>query len=235
MAVSGKKNFLPGQNPLDRTASLPGEGRAERLQPRVNFPSVPTSHKGNDDPDLGLRQAEDIRKLPADRRGILGRRVHDQLPGRFPKRRCRVGLDVPVLDFGRGINILENLIGFFKSRIDIPVFYAVNAEDIAVRLEVKARLIEAILGLGARRMDNRRAGLHRLNGIENRRQRLVLHLNQVERFLGDVPFFRSHSRDDVTDVSYPVDGHDRLVLHDRAKVGIHAFEVVTGQDSHDSR
>ena len=76
--------------------------------------------------------------------------------------------------------------------------------------------------------------LHRLQRIEPRRERVVVHLNQLQRFLGDFGAGGSDRGDVVADVAHPIECKDTLVVPDgQDAVGI--GRVAAGCDRFDAR
>src|SRR2546427_12308884 len=76
--------------------------------------------------------------------------------------------------------------------------------------------------------------LHRLQRIEPRRERVIVHLNQLQSFLGDFGAGGSDRGDVVADVAHPIECKDTLVVPDgQDAVGI--GRVAAGCDRFDAR
>ena len=198
---------------------------------------------------LAAREATADERLDDAHAARLDAEPHGQLPPhhvrahlRGPERHLAdvvphadagVRLEHSLLD-GLGFeSVLADVIRFGKRRLYITEMKNAARGDVA----------------RGERVHLRRAGLHGCFGIEHRRQRFVLDLNQVERFFGRVLVDGRHRGDLVPDVTHGIDGERQVVAglrkiavpdvgkiasgHDRA----HARQRggPTGVDAHDPR
>jgi hypothetical protein len=90
---------------------------------------------------------------------------------------------------------------------------------------VRERL--AGVGLGPELGHAGRAGLHRLQRVDGGRQDLVLHLDQVERFLGDGGLVGRHGRHRLAGEHDAVDGQHRVSA--RGRLVLELGDVARGQ------
>jgi hypothetical protein len=119
-----------------------------------------------------------------------------------------------VLHHLRAIAGLENVLGRGESPLHVALPQRAGGVDVAVR-----------------RVDPRRAVGERLQRIEHRRQRLVLHLDRFQRSGRDVLGYRSHCGDAVAGVMHALGGEHRLVLQ-RGAESVHG-DFLTRQHGHD--
>ncbi len=96
----------------------------------------------------------------------------------------------------RGVPVLEDLVGFPQSRLDVAF-----AKDHGPGLVLK---VEREVALGP---DLRRIGLQRLLRVEHEGQLLVVDLDELERLLGDVPVDRRYRGDRLAHKAHRVVEH----------------------------
>ena len=81
-------------------------------------------------------------------------------------------------------------------------------------------------GFVALRMQHRRSGLDGFEEIEDRRQFLIVDVDQFQRFFGDLARLGSYQRDHFADMAHATASHHRLIIDDWTEVGIESGEIV---------
>ena len=194
-----------GGRPLHGPARLHGAEHGYGLVRVVgNLAAEAAAHLGGDDPHLVLRHTGDHGREEPDYVRVLGRRPEGQLPGglrplgdrgaRLHGVRYQALVEYPLLDHHVGAG--EGLVGVIAARHH-PV----------ERLVVGRVLVEL-----------RGAIAHCLLGVDDRRKRVVLDLDELQRILGCVAVLRNHHRHGVPLVPHRVVGDREMV--DRLEVGV---------------
>ena len=80
-----------------------------------------------------------------------------------------MGLDMAVLHRRQCISIVEDLVRFLKTFLDVSVFDSEHAANVAAQLEIEFLAVHARLGLIALRVQHGRVGLGGFEKIEHRR------------------------------------------------------------------
>ena len=129
--------------------------------------------------------------------------------------------------------VLDDVVGVLEALLEVAVIVMDMPGDVG-------RLPALIFHVIAQ---DRSLGLHRLHYVEHRGQHLVIDLDQVERFLGDMRAGRRHHRHAVAMVQNPVLGDKvlnqmMLVVGHRAAVAVANVglrrEVLIGDDRFDA-
>ena len=149
----------------------------------------PAADLRRDHPDLVLAQSAHARREEPHDVRVLRRVPERQLPGRggvAGQRRPRLDRvrDQPLLDDAVG----EDDLGLLEGGVDVATGHR-PVERLVTR--------DLVVELGC-------PVLGRLLGVDHRRERLVVHLDQLERVLGSIPVLGHQHRDDVTHVAHHV-------------------------------
>ena len=116
--------------------------------------------------------------------------------------------------------------------------HQVGGGEILLHRPEGERALQCDVGVAARGVqDGIAARRERLFGIDDRRQRVVDHLDQVAGVLGDVAVLRRHRRHRLTDMADALVG-DRRLEHRRARPGgervAHLRRIGAGHDAEDA-
>ena len=187
--------------------------RQRRLLRDFIFAAEVAADDGRHHADARQRQLQRARHVGASERDTAERRVDGQAAVGVPRSDRAMRLKRHVFDHLRREGILENAIRLTKTFFDIALGDQFGGVDVA-----------------RRRMHLRRAVLHRLNRIVDRRQRFVFNFDFVERFKGDLFGHGGHCSHAVAGMEHARVGKNRLVLDRRAE-GIHR-DVLAGDDGH---
>ncbi len=176
-----------------------------------------------DDPHLVERDVEGGRQRLAHREGGLATRPHGELSVRLVLRDGHMRLDGHVLDVRDIEGVLRDVIRLGKALVDVALAELVVVGDVGARHRVEDRgdLVGAQVG-----MDERRVRLHALDRVGDRRQLLVLHLDQLDRRLRDVQRLRRHRRDGFAAVFRGAHREEVFVLEVEAA----AFLIIVARD-----
>ena len=135
-------------------------------------------------------------------RDALGRRVDGDFVA-LPLGQGAARLHLGVLHEGRGVSILEHLIGRPESRLRVPAR--------SPRWSRLVREIQREVTLGP---DRRSARLEGLLKIEDKRQLFIVDLDELERLFGHVPVDRGHRGHGLADEAHRVIEHIPNVFSD---------------------
>ena len=212
VAREAGRDQVPGAvlDPLHRTADQ------ERRRGRDDVPGVDrhlvaeaAAEVGADDPDVLLRQARDDRE----QRPVRVRRLRREVDRRLAGRRVDVGDAAAALERRRvrarieGVEA-DDVVGLGEGTVGRVLVAGLPVVDVVGGLPL---LLVADQGRIARR------GLLR---ARDRRQRLVVHLDQLERVLRDVRRLGDHARDLLPLVAHLVgDEHGLRVARQRRHPG----------------
>ena len=169
VASTGEKDLVTCQNPLHGTARLAREQGKSGLEPRVRLAAVAAAQRRHDHAHLIFRQFENLRQLLLHAGGILRSGMHHQFAARLPIGSGGMGLDMAVLHRRQCISIVEDLVRFLKTFLDVSVFDSEHAANVAAQLEIEFLAVHARLGLIALRVQHGRVGLGGFEKIEHRR------------------------------------------------------------------
>ena len=206
LVVGADEVLAPVLDPLHRAAQQArSEGDQQLLGiDQEDLDAEAAAHVRRDHGDGGLRQPELLRNHAPGRDGRLGR-----IPDReFSQARIKAGDDAAGLHrLGRapfGPEFLaQHEIGLGEGALDIAVAVGGAAGDVGIGVVV----------------DERRAGLRRRHEIDRRSVRRIVHLDQVERVLGEVAAVRDHQRHRLAHEAH-LAGCQRLVGARMDKAGI---------------
>src|SRR5581483_9785026 len=185
-------------DPFDGPAALDREQAYDHdvLADQMDLLPEAAADVGNDDADvfelerLAQRVVDHLRHLRVDPDGELAARgvvVRDDREGL--ERRRAVAVDLQML--------LDDLIGRLERAVDVAVGQAAFPRDIRFQLFV----------------EQRRARLHRVAGLDDGRQRVVIDRDQFQRILGGAAVARGDGGDRLAHVADFLDG--RRVFRDR--------------------
>ena len=113
-----------------------------------------------------------------------------------------MGFEVSLVPRGNMKSVFQYEIRRAKALVDIALAPGQPREPVR-HVGCEQILGAAFIG-GHIRMQSRRTGLHRFEGIEHRRQLLVLHFDQAQGFFGRIDGLRGHRSDAVADETHRV-------------------------------
>src|SRR3990167_8633789 len=214
--VAGDQGLITRIAELGGATRLPGDERGQALSVWVKLPTEAAAGHHLVDAHAALGQPQYPRDLlPVEVRVLSGR------PNGDPSRRV-----------ARHQRDLRLHIGVLNPRIEEPFFYNYCGVS-KCRLHVAAANFEVSSDVSSG-MYLRRTGLHRLERIQNRSQRLVLHHDLGQRLFRGALAFRRHQRHGVAHIPHHVATKDRLVLDDGSHRALPG-DVLSSEDSDHSR
>src|SRR5262249_10296091 len=198
---------------LHRLARLARENRRDdRVVVVARFAAEAAADRALDDAHVGLAHAQ--------RRGDAVARVEQRLRVHIDRVLAGGGVVGDAADrFDRAVplrralkSILDDDVGLGECLLDVAALDVDDHGDVALLVVV----------------DERRAGLHRLIGVEDARQLLPVDLDEIERLFGGVAVDRGDGGDFLADVAYLADGEGILIGEERAP---RLFDRVFGGDN----
>ncbi len=127
---------------------------------------------------------------------------------------ARLRFEIGMLDLLGGVGLLDDQVGLGEARLDIALADRDVLDEVARRIGV----------------EHRRAGLHRVLGVEDRRERGVVDPDAAQRFLGGDDILGGDRRDALADIADHAPRHDRLVMDEDPEIVL-ARHVVAGDDA----
>jgi hypothetical protein len=226
--------LLAGEVEAHRLAGDERQGGGDRLDLRIALRAVAAAERGNDDPDAGLRQPEDLRELRADDERDLGADPHRHPPVAHVGD-AGVGLERDVLHRRAGEDVLEHFVGLREPLVGVALAQPVVVAHVRAALGVDDQVGKRLPDPRRPLVDERRALGQRVVEAEHRRQLVVLDIDQLDRLPSRVQVDGGDRGHRVADVADLVDGQDRLVAKHRAEPRLDVRpggEIGTGQDGH---
>jgi hypothetical protein len=200
-----------------------GEGKVHQRA----LPAEVTADRGQVDADPLLGELERVGEQLLEAEGHLVRRPHLDPPVAVDRHDARVGLDIAVMRQLRPEGVLENAV-----RLAEPGFHVAQREA-QDRLHVRVRSLGRRALVGPRVLvDEGGARLDRGGGIDDRRQILVLHVDEGERLFRDVGVKGGDHRDLLADEAHAVAGQHGHVEH--APPHQNVREVLRREDGQDA-
>ena len=146
----------------------------------------------------------------------------------IPIGHCHVRLDMRLLNLGYFILGFEDVVGFGKA------FFHIADVDPNLRRQVVLRVRVCEVDVFRLVMQNGRARLHRFTRIQQPRQQLVLHVNQLQRLVSDLFCLRRHKCHPVAHEAHLIIQRER-VQRPRDRVRLpggrvdHTWNILVGQ------
>ena len=180
------------------------------------------------------RHAEDVRDLLADEVRHLRGRPDRQLVV-VPASDGNVRLQRAMVERGAAEDILVDDVRLAEADLHVAFAHAHVVDPVRAVLEAqtsRGRLFVAADLL----VDERRAGLQRVDRIEDGRQLLILDVDELGRLRGGVRCIGDHRGDDVAHVAGLIDRDDGLILEGGAVIGEEVVrQILAGEHEDDAR
>ena len=206
------------EHDLHRPADVPGQERGDDVdRVEVEPPPEVSAHRRLDDADAVPGDAERLGKVLLVEERDLGHRPHREVPARIPLGGRRHGAEA------RGGDVVQAV-----GSLDHDVRLADGAVDVAGR-ELVGEVDEVAREL---RVDPGRPGPERRLRVEDRRQLLVLHVDQPAGLLGDLLGLGGHRRHLVPDAADDVGLEGQVVLRVPERT---LLDVPARHDAQDAR
>ena len=178
--AAGAEHLLARHHHLHRPARLLGQRERERLEVDDRLAAEAAADLGRRDADLADVPAEQARAVRAHDPVALGRHPDVGLAVLRHAGDAGVRLDVALVHGLGGELALDDDVGLLEAGRDVAQHELDALGDVGGRL---GRRLDA--GRDHVLVQQRRAGLHRLDHVDDVRQHLVVDLDQLQRLLGD--------------------------------------------------
>ena len=207
------KLLLAGELELDRASGLQRGQRQNVLDEHLLLAAKTAADALAEHADLVHGKLEDVRERPPGQERHLRRGADVEHACGVEPGEATMGLQRRVLDTVAVEGGLKGDGGCGERRSDIAELAMCLRDEIALRIGNAVRA-------GAIRMNEWRAGRHRLFGIDQRRQNLVVDLQPTAGLLGSAFAVRDHRRDLLAD-----EAHD--IVEDAGILGVHPVLLVS--------
>ena len=226
MPVQRLPLLAPRQHELDRPLRLARERGGDRLGADEGLRAERAAHRQADDPDRFRRDPEDGREVVAhaERRLRAGPELE---PVAVPAGHAGVRLHVRVLRACDPVHALDDRVGLGEARVDVAVADAEPMADVRAGLRAHREIRGRATG-GRRLVEQRRAGLRGLDGVEDGRQLLVVDLHERHGLLGLLGRRRGDGGDGIAHVACTLGEH--VLVLDLAAVRAEVAHIVRRQD-----
>ena len=195
------EHLFPRETDFHRAAEHQGRLRDHRfVVAQVALAAEPAAVRSGDDAHVRRGDAQHAREHPVDVVRHLGARPERELAVGVDRRERGMLLDREMRVALEEEQVLENVVRPAKSFVDVAELERLQPVDVAALAVV---------------VDARALGRERLFRRRDRRERPVLHVDQVERFERGELVLRDNRRHRVADVAHAVRGERVFVLRHR--------------------
>ena len=211
------------------SARLAREAGGEGLEVDARLAAEAPADVGHDHAHVVEGQLEGVAEEGANGEGRLGAGPDVDLVSGPPFDDGDMGLHGHVLDRGVGVLALDDPLGLGESLLDIALAQLGEVGDVGPRLGTEHGHIVVGAEVG---VDEGGVGFEGIHVVEDRRQDLVLDLDQVDSLAGYLQRVGGHGRNGLAVVPHLLLGEDVLVDHVEAEPVV---ELGADEDGADSR